>query len=162
MLDEQFVHVHMNRILQKRWHLLQFAVYLLVLLANTSLAYVQEGDSARRRMWVIYYKTEIVNPTPGTWGAAMPIFERYYDANTVRSIGQKRFVESTSCFYRRWKPGEPMTGSLFCYLDDGIVNVVGIDCKNNSYLYTSIVDGSPEWKSIQPKSGFARLSKELC
>jgi hypothetical protein len=152
----------MKRIQQKRWLLLQFAVYLLALLANSSLVYAQEGNSARRRMWVIYYKTETVNPKPGTWGAAMPIFEMYYDASTVRSFGQKRFVESTSCGYRRWKPGEPMTGSLFCKLDDGTVNVVGIDCKNNSYLYSGMVAASPEWKSIQPKSAVARLSKELC
>lgn len=152
----------MEQIQQKRWLLLRFAVYFLALLANSSLAYAQEGSSARRRMWVIYYKTEVVNAKPGTWGAEMPIFEMYYDASTVRSIGQRRFVESASCGYRRWKSGEPMTGSLFCKLDDGNVNVIGIDCKNNSYLYSGIIAASPEWKSIQPKSAIARLSKELC
>jgi hypothetical protein len=152
----------MEEIQHKRWNMLRLVVYLLALLVNSSLAYAQEGGTTRRRMWVIYYKTEAVNPKPGTWGAEMPIFEMYYDASTVRSIGHRRFVESTSCGYRRWKPGEPMTGSLFCKLDDGTVNVIGIDCKSNSYLYSGMVAASPEWKSIQPKSAIARLSKELC
>jgi hypothetical protein len=92
----------------------------------------------------------------------MPIFEMYYDASTVRLIGQKRFVESTSCGYRRWKPGEPMMGSLYCKLDDGAPNVIGIDCKSNSYLYSGIVAASPEWKPIRQGSAVASLKKELC
>ena len=139
-----------------------FLACIIALLAPSSLAYAQESNIGSKRMWVIYYKTEEANPKPGTIGALMPIFEMYYDASTVRLIGQKRFAESTSCGYRRRKPGEPMTGSLYCKLDDRDATVIGIDCKKNTYLDSGFVDASPEWKPISPRSAVASLKKELC
>jgi hypothetical protein len=162
----------MKRIKMKRWRLFRLGFYVLALLANSFhgayQANAQEGNSAQRRMWVIYFMAENVNPKPGTLGALYPIHEMYYDASTVRSVGQKRFVESTSCAYRRWKPGEPMTygqvsrGELSCKLENESSNVIGIDCKNNTYLFSGRISPSPEWKTIQPESPVAKLKKELC
>jgi hypothetical protein len=142
--------------------LLKISINVLVLLAPCSLALAQESNIGSKRMWVIYSKTETANPKPGTFGAMMPIFEMYYDANTVRMLGQKRFVESTSCGYRRWEPGEPMTGYLYCKLDDKATDIIGIDCIRNSYLYSGLVDASPDWKPIRQGSSVASLKKELC
>lgn len=137
-------------------------MFSLALLAYSPSLCAKEAVDSPRRMWVIYYKTEISNPKPGTWAAELPIFETYYDASSVRSIGHKRFVETASCSYRRWKPGEPMVGSLFCDLKAASVGIIGIDCKNNAFLYSGQVAASPEWKPIRPESSLARLKAELC
>ena len=157
----------MKRI-KKKGGLFRLGIYIFAILTNASQAIAEAVNLTPRRMWVIYFMNENINPKPGTLGALYPIFEMYYDASTVRTVGQKRFVESTSCAYRRWKPGDPMTygqvsrGELSCKLADDPADVIGIDCKNSTYLISGNVAASPEWKLIRPESAISKLRKELC
>lgn len=140
---------------------------LSVLLVVTGLtealpSYSQSGD-AGRRMWVIFAREEYKNSKPGTWGAEIPIMEWYYDAGSVRSIGSRRFAEINFCGYKRWKPEEPRTGQFLCKLEDNrnLPNIVGIDCKSNTFQNASGLLASPKWEKI--KSDFqAKLKQELC
>ena len=137
---------------------------LLAEITASPLAKAESIKSNNERMWAIYYKTEIKNPVPGTWGAEMPIMEWYYDVGSIRTVGHKKFVETTYCSYRVWKPGEPTSGSLFCRLDrpDRSNGVVGIDCKGNSFQVASGLMASPEWKAIPKDSSLSKLKSQLC
>ncbi len=142
-------------------------VPLVGLLVETTTIPTANAQSVKlndAKMWVIYYKTEIKKPIPGTWGAEMPIMEWYYDASSIKSVGHKRFVKTAFCGYRRWKSGEPIAGKLLCNLDvaERDSNIEGIDCKNNKFQRASGLMASPEWKAIAKDSGMSRLKMELC
>ena len=139
-------------------------VSLLVEITAAPLANAQSMNPGRERMWAIFYKTEIKNPVPGTLGAEMPIMEWYYDVISIRAVGHKRFVETTSCGYRKWKPGQPMTGNIYCRLDKSSrdYDVAGINCKNNSFQVASGFMPSPEWKVIPGNSLYSSLKSQLC
>lgn len=94
----------------------------------------------------------------------MPIMEWYYDANSIKSVGHRRFVKTAFCGYRRWKSGEPIAGKLLCNLDgaERNRNIEGIDCKNNKFQRASGLMASPEWKAITKDSGMSKLKLELC
>lgn len=106
-------------------------------------------------LWAIYYKERVENPIPGTLGGLFPNINYFYNVASLKSQGVKKFVELNSCIY-----GD----KGLCSLEENkIPTAMGINCKDNTFLYSGGLEGgSPEWKPIGKGALHRALKSAIC
>jgi hypothetical protein len=120
------------------------------------LAVFEPITANAQAMWVIFYKTKVKDPIPGTLGGLYPNSSYFYNAASLKAQGIKRFAEMNSCVY-----GD----KGFCRLDEKILfpTVMGINCRDNTYLYSGGPgEVSPEWQPIGKSELHRALKAAIC